>query len=117
MIEPVDVVGVAGEGHEWIDTPLRTTEISRGNLPRPQTEMVGDLADLQRRVDNLAQARVVTLTGSGGVGKTRAATEIGWLVVDEFVDGVWLVELAPSPTPISPSPRSPPRSGCCRSPG
>ncbi len=99
VIEPVDVVGVAGVGHEWIDAPLRTTEISRGNLPRPQTEMVGDLADLQRRVDNLAQTRVVTLTGSGGVGKTRAATEIGWLVVDEFVDGVWLVELAPVADP------------------
>ncbi len=99
VIEPVSVVGVAGEGHEWIDTPLLTTEISRGNLPRPQTEMVGDLADLQRRVANLAQARVVTLTGSGGVGKTRASIEIGWLVIDEFVDGVWLVELAPIADP------------------
>ena len=79
----------------WIDTPLLTTQVSRGNLPRLQTEMVGDLADLQRRVANLARARVVTLTGSGGVGKTRAAIEIGWLVVDEFVDGVWLVELGP----------------------
>jgi predicted ATPase len=36
---------------------------------------------------------------SGGVGKTRAAIEIGWLVVDEFVDGVWLVELAPVADP------------------
>jgi predicted ATPase/class 3 adenylate cyclase len=99
VVEPVHVVGVAGEGHEWVDTPLLTTEISRGNLPRPQTERVGDLADLQRRVANLAQARVVTLTGSGGVGKTRTAVEIGWLVVDEFIDGVWLVELAPIADP------------------
>jgi predicted ATPase/class 3 adenylate cyclase len=99
VVEPVHVVGVAGEGHEWVDTPLLTTQISRGNLPRPQTEMVGDLADLQRRVANLARARVVTLTGSGGVGKTRASIEIGWLVVDEFVDGVWLAELAPIADP------------------
>lgn len=41
----------------------------------------------------------MTLTGSGGVGKTRAAVEIGWLVVDEFVDGIWLVELAPLADP------------------
>lgn len=95
VIEPVQVFGVAGEGHEWIDTPLTTTQASAGNLPFLQTEFVGDLADLQRRVANLASARVVTLTGSGGVGKTRAATEIGWLVVDEFVDGVWITELAP----------------------
>ena len=95
VVEPVHVFGVAGEGHEWVDTPLLTTQASAGNLPRLQTDFVGDLADLQRRVANLANARVVTLTGSGGVGKTRAATEIGWLVVDEFVDGVWLTELAP----------------------
>ena len=95
VVEPVHVVGVAGDGHDWIDTPLLTAQVSHGNLPRLQTEMVGDLADLQRRIANLARARVVTLTGSGGVGKTRAAIEIGWLVVDEFIDGVWLVELAP----------------------
>lgn len=99
VIEPVHVFGVAGDGHEWVDTPLLTGQVTRGNLPRLQTESVGDLADLQRRVANLAQASVVTLTGSGGVGKTRAAIEIGWLVVDEFVDGVWLVELAPVADP------------------
>jgi predicted ATPase/class 3 adenylate cyclase len=99
VIEPVHVYGVAGDGHEWLDTPLLTGQVTRGNLPRLQTESVGDLANLQRRVANLAQASVVTLTGSGGVGKTRAAIEIGWLVVDEFVDGVWLVELAPVADP------------------
>jgi predicted ATPase len=78
---------------------LLTSQVGPGNLPRLQTEWVGDLANLQRRVANLAQASVVTLTGSGGVGKTRAAIEIGWLVADEFVDGVWMVELAPIADP------------------
>jgi predicted ATPase/class 3 adenylate cyclase len=99
VVEPVHVYGVAGGGHEWIDTPLLTSQVGPGNLPRLQTESVRDVADLQRRVANLAQASIVTLTGSGGVGKTRAAIEIGWLVVDEFVDGVWLVELAPVADP------------------
>jgi predicted ATPase/class 3 adenylate cyclase len=99
VIKPTHVYGVAGQGHEWIDTPLLTDQVVRGNLPRLHTESVGDLADLQRRVAGLAQATVVTLTGSGGVGKTRAAIEIGWLVVDEFVGGVWLVELAPVADP------------------
>ena len=80
--------------HEWVDTPLRTREVRHGNLPRLQTESVGDFAALQHRVSNLARASVVTLTGSGGVGKTRAAIEIGRLMVDEFVGGVWFVELA-----------------------
>ena len=95
VVEPIHIFGVAGNGHEWVDVPLLAGPVGRGNLPRLRTESVGDLAELRRRVANLAQAGVVTLTGSGGVGKTRAAVEIGWLVVDEFVDGVWLVELAP----------------------
>ena len=94
VVEPVAVFGVSAPGLDWLDAPLISEQTTPGNLPRPHTELVGDLADLQRRVSNLADARLVTLTGSGGVGKTRAAIEIGWLVVDEFVDGVWLVELA-----------------------
>ena len=94
VVEPVVVFGVSAPGLDWLDEPLISEQTTPGNLPHPHTELVGDLADLQRRVSNLANARLVTLTGSGGVGKTRAAIEIGWLVVDEFVDGVWLVELA-----------------------
>jgi predicted ATPase/class 3 adenylate cyclase len=94
VVEPVAVFGVAAPGLEWLDEPLISAQTNPGNLPRPQTEFVGDLADLQRRVANLSANRLVTLTGSGGVGKTRAAIEVGWLVIDEFVDGVWFVELA-----------------------
>ena len=94
VIEPVAVFGVSAPGLEWLDQPLISAQTNPGNLPRPHTELVGDLADLQRRVSNLSDNRLVTLTGSGGVGKTRAAIEIGWLVIDEFVDGVWFVELA-----------------------
>jgi len=99
VVEPVHVFGVSAPDLAWIDRPLVSVQSSSGNLPRPQTELVGDLVDLQGRVARLAESRLVTLTGSGGVGKTRAAVEIGWLVVDEFVDGVWLVELAPIADP------------------
>ena len=71
------------------------TDVVEGNLPRPVTEYVGDLAELRRRVGGLSGRRLVTLTGSGGVGKTRTAIEIGWLSSDQFPGGVWLVELAP----------------------
>ena len=59
------------------------------------TEYVGDLAELRRRVGGLSGRRLVTLTGSGGVGKTRTAIEVGWSSSDQFPGGVWLVELAP----------------------
>lgn len=99
VVEPVEVFGVSSAGVPWIDRPLVSTQPTAGNLPRLQTESVGDLAALQERVADLPHAGLVTLTGSGGVGKTRAAIEIGWLVVDEFSSGVWLVELAPVANP------------------
>ncbi len=95
IVDPIPVVGVSGPGAPWIDRPLVGSQTAVGNLRRPQTEFVGDLADLQRRVAALSDYRLVTLTGSGGVGKTRAATEIGFLTADDFPGGVWMCELAP----------------------
>ena len=92
--EPVDVVVVLAAGVELNATPP-PIDVVEGNLPRPVTEYVGDLAELRRRVGALSGRRLVTLTGSGGVGKTRTAIEIGWLSSDQFPGGVWLVELAP----------------------
>lgn len=91
--EPVQVFGVAAADVPWVDKPLRSTRSMEGNLPRLQTETVGDLAGLRQQIDS-SSTRTVTLTGSGGVGKTRAAIEIGWRTVDEFADGVWFVDLA-----------------------
>ncbi|MFE2294928.1 BTAD domain-containing putative transcriptional regulator [Streptomyces sp. NPDC059452] len=64
------------------------------NLPAPLTELIGReeaLAEVERL---LATARQVTLTGSGGVGKTRLALEAAARLADGFPDGAWLVELA-----------------------
>ena len=92
--EPVDVVVVLAAGVDLNATPP-PLDVVEGNLPRPVTEYVGDLAELRRRVGGLSGRRLVTLTGSGGVGKTRTAIEIGWLSSDQYPGGVWLVELAP----------------------
>ena len=64
------------------------------NLPAPLTSFVGreqDLAHLERL---LSESRLVTLTGTGGTGKTRLALEAGGRMVGRFPDGVWLAELA-----------------------
>ncbi|MBK3581554.1 AAA family ATPase [Streptomyces sp. MBT65] len=71
-----------------------------GNLPASLSTFVGrrrDLAEVRRR---LGTTRLLTLTGVGGVGKTRLALEAAASVAD-FVDGVWLVDLAAVRDPSS----------------
>ncbi|MFI6099244.1 BTAD domain-containing putative transcriptional regulator [Lentzea sp. NPDC051213] len=73
------------------DDPGRPT----GNLPHPIGTLIGRDADLAGVRGLLAEHRLVTLTGPGGVGKTRTASELGHQLRDHYRDGAWLVELAP----------------------
>jgi predicted ATPase/class 3 adenylate cyclase len=94
VADEIRVFGVDADGLGWLDRRLVTEQATLGNLPRPVSEYVGRVDLLQDRAEGLSQQRLVTLTGTGGVGKTRTAVEVGWLVGDSFPDGVWLVELA-----------------------
>ncbi len=74
---------------------LRGVLGSRTNLPRLSSGFVGGEQLLSAIGGLVERSRVVTLTGSGGVGKTRAALEFAWQQLDEFEDGVFFVDLAP----------------------
>ncbi|MDQ1424507.1 MAG: hypothetical protein QOD72_2005, partial [Acidimicrobiaceae bacterium] len=67
----------------------------RHNLPAALTRFVGRTEELEDVKGLLRAYRLVTLTGCGGVGKTRLALEAAASVIGEHHDGVWLVELAP----------------------
>jgi predicted ATPase/DNA-binding SARP family transcriptional activator len=67
---------------------------ARDNLPAPLTSFVGREQELARVEEQLGRARLVTLTGTGGTGKTRLALEAGARMTGRFRDGVWLAELA-----------------------
>jgi predicted ATPase/DNA-binding SARP family transcriptional activator len=67
---------------------------ARHNLPAALTSFVGRGQDLARVEQLLGQARLVTLSGTGGTGKTRLALEAAARVIGRFADGVWLAELA-----------------------
>ncbi|GAA4023479.1 BTAD domain-containing putative transcriptional regulator [Allokutzneria multivorans] len=68
--------------------------VTATNLPAQVSELVGRAGALTAARAALADARLVTLVGPGGVGKTRLAVETARASLDEGLDGVWLVELA-----------------------
>lgn len=75
--------------------PPRSMEILPNNLPVQANSFIGrekEIRDIRRL---LTQTRLLTLSGTGGTGKTRLALEIGAQLIQDFPDGVWLVELAP----------------------
>src|SRR5207249_2775117 len=65
------------------------------NLPIPLTSFIGREREIQEVKHLLSSTRLLTLTGSGGIGKTRLAIQAAHDLIELFKDGVWWVELAP----------------------
>jgi class 3 adenylate cyclase len=81
--------------------PLATLEAIPNNLPSALTTFVGregELADVKRL---LSTTHLLTLTGSGGCGKTRLSLQVAAELLDTFTGGVWFVELAPLSDPAT----------------
>jgi hypothetical protein len=92
--EPLAELVLAGLPSDF--PPLQTLDRARHNLPVQLTPLlgrareVGELSALLRRDD----VRLVTLTGTGGTGKTRLGQQVAAELADAFPDGVWFVRLA-----------------------
>jgi predicted ATPase/DNA-binding SARP family transcriptional activator len=63
-------------------------------IPQPVSSLVGREQEIQEITARLASARLVTLTGTGGVGKTRLAIQVAEETADDYTDGAWFVDLA-----------------------
>ena len=79
--------------------PLNTLESFNHNLPIQLTSFVGREKEILEIKAMLNSTRLVTLTGSGGTGKTRLSIEVGTEELTSFANGVWLIELAPLSDP------------------
>src|SRR5947199_84139 len=95
---------VAGRGYQFTGD-IRDAETAvtppagLTNLPSHLPDLIGRDASLDTVVDLITAHRLVTLTGAGGVGKTRLALEAARQLLPRFPDGVWLVELGPLADP------------------
>jgi hypothetical protein len=79
--------------------PLKTLDAQPHNLPLQLTRFIGREQQLAALAHRFAATRLLTLTGAGGCGKTRLALQTAAELVDDFADGVWLVDLAPLTDP------------------
>jgi predicted ATPase/class 3 adenylate cyclase len=74
--------------------PLASLEARLTNLPVQMTSFIGREREIGDVRERLNRHRLLTLTGPGGGGKTRLAVQVGAELLDDYPDGVWLVELA-----------------------
>ena len=74
---------------------LRSLTVLHNNLPQQTTSLVGRDCEVAEIKALVGTTRLVTLSGAGGVGKTRCALQVGADVLEAYRDGVWFVDLAP----------------------
>src|SRR6185312_14321970 len=94
IAKPIDVFQVRAEGLRTEFPPLKTVDSMPGNLRPSTTSFVGRRGELAELESVLKAHRMVTLTGVGGVGKTRLALEVAARSANDYPDGVWVIELA-----------------------
>ena len=95
LARPEQVYQLVASGLREDFPPLRSLSALPNNLPSgPLTSFVGRDREVAEVTDRLERNRLVTLVGTGGVGKTRVALQVAANLLDGRGDGVWLVELA-----------------------
>jgi predicted ATPase/class 3 adenylate cyclase len=93
--EPERLYQVVAEGLRQEFPALRSLGARPNNLPTPLTTFVGRRRELDAVLDAVREARLVTLTGPGGAGKTRLSIQAAHALLPEFEDGAFFVQLAP----------------------
>ena len=94
LVDPQRLFQVAAADLLTDFPPLRSMSILHHNLPTQLTSFIGRDREIAEVKTMLASARLVTLTGAGGSGKTRLALQLGPDLLEQYADGVWFVELA-----------------------
>jgi predicted ATPase/class 3 adenylate cyclase len=95
LLAPERLAQVVAAGLPEEFPPLRSLDTRPNNLPTQLTSFVGRHDELEEALRLLRGSRLLTLTGPGGIGKTRLSLQIAAAAADDFPDGVWFVPLEP----------------------
>jgi predicted ATPase/class 3 adenylate cyclase len=95
LLHPEHLYQLNGLGLPAAFPPLRTLDTVLNNLPMQLTTFIGRENEIVEVKQELESHRLVTLTGSGGTGKTRLSLQVAADLLETFEHGVWFVELAP----------------------
>jgi len=91
---PEQIFQILGPGLPADFPPLRSLDPKLTNLPTQYSSFIGREREMIQIKELFARARLVTLTGPGGTGKTRLAVQVTADLSDRFTDGLWLVDLS-----------------------
>ncbi len=99
LSEPEHIYQISITGLPTDFPPLKTLEVFRSNLPAQITSFIGREKEISEIKRLMAEHRLITLTGSGGTGKTRLSLQVASNLLDSFAGGIWFVEFAPLSNP------------------
>jgi predicted ATPase/class 3 adenylate cyclase len=94
LIRPEHIYQLVVPGLPLEFPPLKTLDFYRHNLPVQRTSFIGRQKEMEQIKQALRDHRLVTLTGSGGAGKTRLSLQVAADLLDQFPEGIWFVELS-----------------------
>jgi predicted ATPase/DNA-binding winged helix-turn-helix (wHTH) protein len=90
------LVSVVRLTEEALPAALHTASARRShNLPASPTRLVGRAGTVIRLAEQLRRDRLLTIVGTGGIGKTSLALAVAEMLIEAYEDGVWLIDLAP----------------------
>jgi predicted ATPase/class 3 adenylate cyclase/uncharacterized protein HemY len=94
VAHPIQLFQIVSKGLREDFPPVNTLDARPNNLPVQLTSFIGRKNEIKNIKSLLRQTHLLTLTGSGGAGKTRLALQVAKDLIDDFANGVWFVELA-----------------------
>ena len=98
--QPVRLFQILSDGLREEFPPIKTLDARPNNLPVQLTNFIGREKELKHAKELFNDTHLLTLTGSGGAGKTRFSLQAGADLIDDFANGVWFIELAAISDPV-----------------